>query len=637
MPLITGIAKSHSRVSPAIGRNTVVVGDQAAGTVYALSKVSGQPVWHTTLATDRGAIITSSPVVVGDRVYVGVSSGQEGIAVSTRDYVPTFRGSVAALDANDGHILWQTFTVPPGFTGGAVWSSTVAVDPARHAVYLTSGNNYSVPGAVAACQIAATNPVELDACLPADDHIDSIVSLNSDSGAVTWGQRFEGADTWTVSCLKLGFVPATPCPSPAGPDFDFGAGANLFSFHRDGVRHDAVGAGQKSGMYWALDRDTGRTLWATQVGPSGPLGGILWGTPPTAGASTCRAPTPLRRHHADAVRCPHRRRLLVGARRGDRADPVADADLRHPAAERRQPDAAGGAITRGRLGQRRRRRSVRRGHGRLLRRPRRPDGAHHKVVPERRRGDRGTGGRQRNSLLGLGLCGRRHGEQQALCVLAGLRLAPASPRRSRHCSRHCSRHWPAHRRGRRRSTRPGRRSTCPTADAQGSGRRRGAAVQAVQTQRRPAGVGDAPDRGAGSRATRDGVAELHRGPEAVHQREAVAAWRGRPLGRRRDPLGDALLPDQRPSRGVDPRGHRGGRVGAPVLPAAGRGGQGHRARGRGGAAGPRPLGAGDRPPTAGSGAAGRRGRARGAAHQPADAADAERVRRHGFFRSNSTP
>ncbi len=39
-----------------------------------------------------------------------------------------------------------------------------------------------------------------------------------------------------------------------------------------------VGAGQKSGVYWALDPDTGATRWATQVGPGGGAGGIMWGT-----------------------------------------------------------------------------------------------------------------------------------------------------------------------------------------------------------------------------------------------------------------------------------------------------------------------------------------------------------------------
>jgi polyvinyl alcohol dehydrogenase (cytochrome) len=39
-----------------------------------------------------------------------------------------------------------------------------------------------------------------------------------------------------------------------------------------------VGAGQKSGIYWALDPDTGATIWATLVGPGGFLGGIEWGS-----------------------------------------------------------------------------------------------------------------------------------------------------------------------------------------------------------------------------------------------------------------------------------------------------------------------------------------------------------------------
>ena len=47
---------------------------------------------------------------------------------------------------------------------------------------------------------------------------------------------------------------------------------------RDGKRTDVVGAGQKSGMYWALNAETGAVLWGTQVGPGGDEGGILWGT-----------------------------------------------------------------------------------------------------------------------------------------------------------------------------------------------------------------------------------------------------------------------------------------------------------------------------------------------------------------------
>jgi polyvinyl alcohol dehydrogenase (cytochrome) len=39
-----------------------------------------------------------------------------------------------------------------------------------------------------------------------------------------------------------------------------------------------VGAGQKNGIYWALDPGTGNEVWHTQVGPGGVAGGVEWGT-----------------------------------------------------------------------------------------------------------------------------------------------------------------------------------------------------------------------------------------------------------------------------------------------------------------------------------------------------------------------
>ena len=67
-------------------------------------------------------------------------------------------------------------------------------------------------------------------------------------------------------------------PPRGGPDYDFGSGANLFPARIHGAWRDVVGAGQKSGVYWALDPDTGNVLWNTAVGPGGHLGGIHWGT-----------------------------------------------------------------------------------------------------------------------------------------------------------------------------------------------------------------------------------------------------------------------------------------------------------------------------------------------------------------------
>ena len=278
MPTITGIAGSYSRNSPAIGDGVVIVSDDTSGAVVALSQATGAVVWKTVVATNAGVQITGSAIVIGGRVFVGVSSNQATLAAFVPGFVRDFRGAVVSLDEATGRVVWRTYTVPAGFTGGSVWSaSNLSYDPVRNALFVNSGNNYSVPSAVAACQIAAgTNDQALEACLPADDHIDSIMSLDATTGAVNWARRFTYADTFTTSCIEPN--PATPCPSPHGLDTDFGAGTNLFTITSHGRRTDAVGGGQKSGAYYALDRDTGATIWGVQGGPRGQFGGIIWGT-----------------------------------------------------------------------------------------------------------------------------------------------------------------------------------------------------------------------------------------------------------------------------------------------------------------------------------------------------------------------
>ncbi len=92
------------------------------------------------------------------------------------------------------------------------------------------------------------------------------------------GGPVHAPDNYTDSCPGLTPTPATPCPLPAGVDSDFGAAPNLLTIDSRGSARDVVGAGQKSGVYWELDRDTGKILWGTQVGPGGHYGGIEYGT-----------------------------------------------------------------------------------------------------------------------------------------------------------------------------------------------------------------------------------------------------------------------------------------------------------------------------------------------------------------------
>ena len=54
----------------------------------------------------------------------------------------------------------------------------------------------------------------------------------------------------------------------------FSASPNLFSIDQNGTTTDLVGIGQKSGVYWALNRDTGEVVWQQQISPAGFLGGM---------------------------------------------------------------------------------------------------------------------------------------------------------------------------------------------------------------------------------------------------------------------------------------------------------------------------------------------------------------------------
>jgi polyvinyl alcohol dehydrogenase (cytochrome) len=64
------------------------------------------------------------------------------------------------------------------------------------------------------------------------------------------------------------------CPRPEGPDHDFGASPILFKLPGG---KEVLLAGQKSGVVYGMDPDTGRTLWTRRVGAGSEQGGIHWG------------------------------------------------------------------------------------------------------------------------------------------------------------------------------------------------------------------------------------------------------------------------------------------------------------------------------------------------------------------------
>jgi polyvinyl alcohol dehydrogenase (cytochrome) len=277
-----GFSGAISRVSPAISGSDLIIGDiespsldHEGANVIAVSRTTGALRWITNVESHPAAIITGSPVVYENVIYVGVSSIEEGLADDPGYACCTFRGSVVALDALSGEILWKRYVVPDnggapgGYSGGAVWQPA-AIDPVRRLLFIGTGNNYSAPENIKACeaQSVADNNQSPD-CTPTRNYFDTALALHLKTGEVAWAKRLKAYDVWTVACIapKAGVV----CPSPAGPDYDLGgSGPNLMS--------NLVGFGQKSGIYWALNPDTGDIVWTSVVGPGGVLGGIEWGT-----------------------------------------------------------------------------------------------------------------------------------------------------------------------------------------------------------------------------------------------------------------------------------------------------------------------------------------------------------------------
>jgi polyvinyl alcohol dehydrogenase (cytochrome) len=295
-----------SRTTPAIYGDLLIFGDIRSqptsvlnipgghgAVVYAVSRITGELVWKTTLDDHPLAIITQSPTVHGGVVYVGTSSHEEAAA---RLGYPccSFRGTMAAIEASTGAIKWRTRTIPDqadpeaGFSGGSVWGSAPSVDAERGVVYVATGNNYRVGAELEACIDQHPGDPEAQETLcyqrldPPDNYAESILALDLDDGAIRWARKMKNYGAWTFACDPE-LVPWLPrnsanCEDLDSMDYDFGQ-APMIVRAADGAPRDLLVLGQKSGVLWALDPDDdGATVWATAVGPGGVLGGMEFGS-----------------------------------------------------------------------------------------------------------------------------------------------------------------------------------------------------------------------------------------------------------------------------------------------------------------------------------------------------------------------
>jgi alcohol dehydrogenase (cytochrome c) len=227
------------------------------GHVVAIDSRSGQPLWNTNVGDLRRSVgMSGAPLVVKDKVIVGVSGGDSGI-----------RGFVAALDAETGKEIWRFYTIPgPGESGHETWQNnddwehgggatwvTGSYDPQLNLIYWGVGN----PG-------PDYNPKQR----PGDNlYSNSVIALDADTGKLVWHFQFTPND---------------------GYDYDSTEVPVLADMRWKGVPSKLMLWANRNGFFYVLDRVTGKFLlgknfipvnWASGLDSSGrPIQ-----TPPTDG------------------------------------------------------------------------------------------------------------------------------------------------------------------------------------------------------------------------------------------------------------------------------------------------------------------------------------------------------------------
>jgi polyvinyl alcohol dehydrogenase (cytochrome) len=242
----------------------VYFGDEKSN-VQALDAETGKLIWKTKVENHFLSRITGAPALYRNRIYVPVSSFEETAGRDNKYECCTFRGSLVALDAYTGKVIWKSFTVqnePKPFkknsagtqmygpAGGAIWSAPT-IDLKRKLIYVGTGNSYT--------------DIE-------SGHTDAIVAFEMETGKIKWVNQATDKDNFLVGCRQPG---VGNCPDQGGPDHDFGSSPVLRTLPNG---KQALLGGQKSGVMWAFDPDNnGKALWQVKVGNGGALGGVEWG------------------------------------------------------------------------------------------------------------------------------------------------------------------------------------------------------------------------------------------------------------------------------------------------------------------------------------------------------------------------
>jgi len=184
-------------------------------------------------------------------------------------------GVISALDiTNPASVqqVWRTNTIDVNpatgnpYGSGVSSGSGLAVDLRRGWIFGGTGQNSVAP-----------YPGYPNAALAPAGYIDrgdSLYAIDVLTGRFVWSNQFYGNDVFDLTQP----VPAGPNAVGGPRDADVLAPPNLYSgWDASGHFHDYVADGSKGGLFRAVDRQTGKTVWQRQISKGTGLGGIQAG------------------------------------------------------------------------------------------------------------------------------------------------------------------------------------------------------------------------------------------------------------------------------------------------------------------------------------------------------------------------
>ena len=160
--------------------------------LIALDRTNGQPLWDIEVAdVNQAYSITMAPLVVKDKVLVGVGGGEFGI-----------RGFIAAYDADTGEEAWRFYTIPgPGEPGHETWEG----DDWEHGgapIWLTG--SYDAELNLTYWGVGNPGPDWNPGQRPGDNlYSDAVIALNPDTGELDWYFQFTPNDGYDYDAVQV--------------------------------------------------------------------------------------------------------------------------------------------------------------------------------------------------------------------------------------------------------------------------------------------------------------------------------------------------------------------------------------------------------------------------------------------------